>query len=128
MCWGTKAAHRLRKPSHPMAAEEGMLLYLSYWHTNDKTSLICYWAQGPGQIFEGLSCNCTQGNVDITKITRNTVSSEQNIEPKWPESVAELFSNNFQKYFQMKNSYLQQFSKLDKERKQPSALVLFFPH
>lgn len=49
--------------------------------------------------------------------------STETTEHKSPELMVELFSDYFQKHFQTQNSYLQQFSNLDKERNQPSALL-----
>lgn len=93
---------------------------LSYWHTNIKTTLIHYWAQAPEHSFKGLSCNCTQGKGEITKITRKYCY-------QWADHRAQTTRISskiiFKNIFHMQNSYLQQFSKLDRERNQPSALV-----
>jgi len=67
MYWGKTAVHRLRERSNLMATEGGMLLYMSYWHTNSKTSVKCYWTEAPQQSFKRILFNCTQSKVEITQ-------------------------------------------------------------
>lgn len=44
-----------------------MLLYMSYWHTNSKTSVKCYWTEAPQHSFKRILFNCTQSKVEITQ-------------------------------------------------------------